>query len=77
MHLVAALAAMTNVETKCKRLYLPLRADMRGALARLYDWLDCGDEFSDSDFVFVHAGAKQRKVIALGLYSQGKSEACC
>ena len=30
-----------------------------------------------SDLVFVYAGAKERKLVALGLYWQTRSEACC
>lgn len=58
--------------TKDTRLMVPVKAVVRRFLAALYDWLDCGDEFRDSDLVFVHAGPKQRKVVALELYSQGK-----
>ena len=63
---------MGSDETKLTQLTLRLKAVVRRFLAALYDWLDCGDEFCYSDLVFVHAGAKQRKVVALGLYSQGK-----
>ncbi len=63
---------MRNDETKLTNLTARLKEVVQRFLAGLYDWLDCGDEFCDSDLVFVHAGAKQRKVVALGLYSQGK-----
>jgi hypothetical protein len=63
---------MRNDETKLTILTVRLEAVGRRFLAALYDWLDCGDEFRYSDLVFVHAGPKQRKVVALGLQSQGK-----
>jgi len=63
---------MRRDETKLTNLTVRLIAVVRRFLAGLYDWLDCGEEFCYSDLVFVHAGAKQRKVVALGLYSQGK-----
>ena len=59
-------------QTKITKLSVGPNALVRRLLAGLYDWLDCGDEFCYSDLVFVHAGAKQRKVEALRLYSQGK-----
>jgi hypothetical protein len=63
---------MRSDETKLTKLTVQLNAVARRFLSGLYDWLDCGDEFSYSDLVFVHAGAKQRKLVALDLYSQGK-----
>lgn len=69
---VAVSTPMRSDETKLTKLTPRLNAVVRSFLARLYDWLDCGGDFCYSDLVFVHAGAKQRKVIALELYSQGK-----
>jgi hypothetical protein len=63
---------MRSEVTKGASLTVHLKAVARRFLAGLYDWLDCGSEFRDSDLVFVHAGAKQRKVVALELYSQRK-----
>ena len=65
-------APMSSSEAKLTNLTARLEAVVRRFLAAVYDWLDCGDEFCDSDLVFVHAGPKQRKVVALELYSQGK-----
>lgn len=64
-------APIRSSETKLTNLTARLEAVVRRFLAALYDWLDCGGEFCDSDLVFVHAGPKQRKVVALELYSQG------
>jgi hypothetical protein len=52
------------------RLQVQLILLLKRALAKVYDWLDCADEFLPSDLGFVHAGARQRKVVALRLYSQ-------
>ena len=62
---------LRSAETKLTKM-IGLKAVAQHCLAGLYDWLDCSDGFCDSDLVFVHAGAKQRKVVSLGLYSQGK-----
>jgi hypothetical protein len=70
--LTALFHAGVNDETKFTNLIVRLEAIVRRFLAALYDWLDCGEEFCDCELVFVHAGAKQRRVVALGLYSQGK-----
>ena len=69
---VAVSTPMRSDETQLTKLTVRLNAAARRSLAGLYDWLDCGDEFCYSNLVFVHAGAKQRKVVALELYSQGK-----
>ncbi len=63
---------MRGDETKLTILTVRLEAVVRRFLAALYYWLDGGDEFRYSDLVLVHAGPKQRKVVALGLQSQGK-----
>lgn len=44
---------------------------LRRLLARIYDWLSPSDTAIPSDMIFTLAGRQNRKVYALGLYSQG------